>query len=158
MPRRVLVVTTDSGVAEDGTYRPGGLQLFSRLVVRALAESTRLDQMGVLSLLDSQEAMDGTLADLVATARAPNVKLRTHGCNGSRMRLGLTYLRERPHYELAIFLHINVARLGPLTPFSRLSLWLVGIEVRRRLGLHERQVVRMADPLLSISEFSTAEM
>jgi len=158
MPRRVLVVTTDSGVAEDGTYRPGGLQLFSRLVVRALAESTRLDRLGVLSLLDSQRAMDGTFSDLLATARSPNLDLRTHGCSGNRMRLGLKYLRERPGYDLAVFLHINVARLGLLTPFSRLALWLVGIEVRRRLPVHERQVVRMADPLLSISEFSTAEM
>jgi phosphatidylinositol alpha-1,6-mannosyltransferase len=158
MPRRVLVVTTDSGVAEDGTYRPGGLQLFSRLVVRALAESTRLDQLGVLSLRDSKRAMDSTFTDLMAASRTAKLDLRTHGCGGSRVQLGLTYMRERRRYDLALFLHINVARLALLTPFSRLSLWLVGIEVRRRLALHERTVVRMADPLLSISDFSTAEM
>jgi phosphatidylinositol alpha-1,6-mannosyltransferase len=158
MPRRVLVVTTDSGVADDGTYRPGGLQLFSRLVVRALAESTRLEQLGVLSLLDSQRAMEGTLNGLLAPSRAPGVSLRLHGCGGNRAQLGLTFLRERWRYDLALFLHINVARLGMLLPFSRLALWLVGIEVRRRLALHERMVVRLADPLLSISDFSTREM
>jgi phosphatidylinositol alpha-1,6-mannosyltransferase len=158
MLRRVLVVTTDSGVAEDGTYRPGGLQLFSRLVVRALAESPQLERLGALSLLDSQRAMEGTFVEALGGARAANLDLRTHGCSGNRVRLGLTYLRERRHYQMALFLHINVARLGLLTPFSRLSLWLVGIEVRRRLPVHERMVVRMADPLLSISEFSTAEM
>ena len=158
MVRRVLVVTTDSGVGEDGTYRPGGLQLFSRLVVRALVESTRLDQLGVLSLRDSQRAMEGTLSAVLAPAKAPKVTLAMHGCGGSRARLGLTYLRQRQFYDLALFLHINVARLAMLTPLSPLSLWLVGIEVRRRLAPHERFVVRRADPLLSISDFSTKEM
>ena len=158
MPRRVLVVTTDCGVGEDGTYRPGGLQLFSRLVVRALAESTRLTQLGVLSLLDSQRAMEGTLKDLLGSAKAPGLELMMHGCGGSRAQLGLTYLRQRWRYDLALFLHINVARLAMLTPLSPLSLWLVGIEVRRRLGPHERFVVRKANPLLSISDFSTKEM
>jgi len=158
MDRRVLVVTTDAGVGEDGTYRPGGLQLFSRLVVRALAESTRISHLGVVSLLDSQRAMDGTLQDLLAPAKAPQLKLSMFGCGGSRARLGLTYLQQRWRYDLALFLHINVARLAMLTPMSRLSLWLVGIEVRRRLAPHERFVVRRADPLLSISDFSTKEM
>ena len=158
MVRRVLVVTTDSGVGEDGTYRPGGLQLFSRLVVRALAESTRLEHLGVVSLLDTQRAMEGTLQDLLAPAKAPGLALTMHGCGGSRSRLGLTYLQQRFRYDLALFLHINVARLAMLTPLSPLSLWLVGIEVRRRLAPHERFVVRNADPLLSISDFSTKEM
>jgi phosphatidylinositol alpha-1,6-mannosyltransferase len=81
-----------------------------------------------------------------------------HGCGGSRARLGLTYLQQRRHYDLAVFLHINVARLAMFTPLSPLALWLVGIEVRRRLKPHERFVVRKADPLLSISDFSTKEM
>jgi phosphatidylinositol alpha-1,6-mannosyltransferase len=158
MPKRVLVVTTDCGVGEDGTYRPGGLQLFSRLVVRALAESPRLGQLGVLSLLDSQRAMEGTLQALLAPAKASRVDVAMHGCGGSRARLGLTYLQERMSYDLALFLHINVARLAMLTPVSPLALWLVGIEVRRRLAPHERFVVRRAHPLLSISDFSTREM
>jgi phosphatidylinositol alpha-1,6-mannosyltransferase len=158
MPKRVLVVTTDCGVGEDGTYRPGGLQLFSRLVVRALAESPRLAQLGVLSLLDSQRAMEGTLQALLAPAKASRVEVVMHGCGGSRARLGLTYLQERMSYDLALFLHINVARLAMLTPVSPLALWLVGIEVRRRLAPHERFVVRRAHPLLSISDFSTKEM
>ncbi len=158
MARRVLVVTTDSGVGEDGTYRPGGLQLFSRLVVRALAESVRLDQLGVVSLLDSQRAMEGTLEALLTSAKAPGVKLALHGCGGSRARLGLVYLQQRLRYDLALFLHINVARLALLTPLSPLSLWLVGIEVRRPLAPHEKFVVRNANPLLSISDFSTKEM
>jgi len=158
MDRSVLVVTTDAGVGEDGTYRPGGLQLFSRLVVRALAESTRIGHLGVVSLLDSQRAMDGTLHDLLAPAKAPQLSLSMFGCGGSRARLGLTYLQQRWRYDLALFLHINVARLAMLTPLSPLSLWLVGIEVRRRLAPHERFVVRRAAPLLSISDFSTKEM
>jgi phosphatidylinositol alpha-1,6-mannosyltransferase len=151
-------VTTDAGVGEDGTYRPGGLQLFSRLVIRALAESTSLTHLGVLSLLDTQPGMDHTLSALLAPSRAPQLGLGLHGCGGSRAQLALLYLRERWRYQLALFLHINVARLAVLTPFSRLGLWLVGIEVRRRLAVHERFVVRQADPLLSISDFSTKEM
>lgn len=155
---RVLVVATDCGVAEDGTYRPGGLQLFSRLVIRALAESDKIRELGVLSLVDSQRAMEQTLGGALAPTRSNRLDVRLHGCGRSRAMLALTYLKERPRYGLAIFLHINVARLGALTPFSPLALWLVGIEVRRRLGIHERFVVRKADPLLSISAFSTHEM
>src|SRR5581483_3440922 len=107
MDRRVLVVTTDAGVAEDGTYRPGGLQLFSRLVVRALAESTRLDRLGVLSLLDSQRAMDGTFSDLLATARSTGRGVRADGCSGNRMRVGLKNRRDRLGYDLAVFLQID---------------------------------------------------
>jgi phosphatidylinositol alpha-1,6-mannosyltransferase len=158
MGRRLLVVTTDCGMAEDGTYRPGGLQLFSRLVIRALVESTKIQALGVLSLQDSQRAMDKTLGGLLAPTKSAAMDLRLHGCGGSRVTLGLNYLRQRRRYDQAVFLHINVARLGVLTPLSPLSLWLVGIEVRRRLGPHERFVVRKADPLLSISTFSTQEM
>jgi phosphatidylinositol alpha-1,6-mannosyltransferase len=155
---RVLVVATDCGVSEDGTYRPGGLQLFSRLVIRALAESGKIQELGVLSLVDSQRAMERTLGGLLAPTKANRLDLRLHGCGGSRVKLGFTYLKQRPRYGKAIFLHINVARLGVLTPLSPLALWLVGIEVRRRLRIHERFVVRKADPLLSISAFSTREM
>ncbi len=158
MRDRLLVVATDCGVAEDGSYRPGGLQLFSRLVIRALCESNQIRELGVLSLVDSQRAMVETLAGLLAPTKSDRLELRLHGCGGSRAKLGLTYLKERLRYGKAIFLHINVARLGALTPFSPLALWLVGIEVRRRLRVHERFVVRMADPLLSISGFSTREM
>jgi phosphatidylinositol alpha-1,6-mannosyltransferase len=102
--------------------------------------------------------MEGTLTALLEPAKSPGVDLVMHGCGGSRLHLGLTYMRQRWRYDLALFLHINVARLAMLTPRSPLSLWLVGIEVRRRLGPHERFVVRKADPLLSISDFSTKEM
>src|ERR1051325_3895585 len=108
MVRRVLVVTTDSGVGEDGTYRPGGLQLFSRLVVRALAESKHLEHLGVLSLLDSQRAMDGTLQGLLSQAKAANLELATPGCGGRRARLGLSYLQQRWRYDLALFPPITV--------------------------------------------------
>ena len=151
-------MTPDCGLGEDGSYRPGGLQLFSRLVVRALAESTRLQRLGVLSLLDSQRAMKSTLHELLAPSRAPHLDIDLVGCEGSRPRLGLAYLRARWRYQIAVFLHINVARLAMLTPFSRLALWLVGVEVRRRLAPHERLVVHRAEPLLSISDFSATEM
>lgn len=158
MLRSVLVVTTDSGTLEDGSCKPGGLQLFSRLVVRALAESPRLTRLGVLSLVDGQSGMERALGPLLAASRSPNLEIVLRGCGGSRTRLGLTYLQQRWRYQLAVFLHINVARLAVLTAFSRLALWLVGIEVRRKLSPHERFVVRHADPLLSISDFSTSEM
>jgi phosphatidylinositol alpha-1,6-mannosyltransferase len=158
MIRRILIVTTDAGLASDGTYRPGGLQLFSRLVIRALAESVSLERLGVLSLLDSQTGVDRTLNALLAPVRSPQLNLDLHGCRGNRGRLALLYLREHWRYQLVLFLHINVARLAVLTPFSRVGLWLVGVEVRRRLSRHERFVVNRADPLLSISDYSTAEM
>jgi phosphatidylinositol alpha-1,6-mannosyltransferase len=158
MARRLLVVTTDCGMAEDGTYRPGGLQLFSRLVIRALAESAHVRVLGILSLRDSQRALDHTLRGILAPTMSAGLELRMHGCAGSRVALGATYLCWRFDYDDAMFLHINVARLGALTPLLPFALWLVGVEVRRRLRIHERFVVRRAAPLLSISTFSAQEM
>ena len=100
MARRVLVVTTDCGVGEDGTYRPGGLQLFSRLVVRALAESTRLGQLGVLSLLrqpagDGRDAEDAAGTREGAWARADDARVRREP-RAARAHLSAAALAVRP--------------------------------------------------------------
>src|SRR4051812_39519326 len=156
-PRSVLLVSPEFGVAADGTYRPGGVQLFSRLVARALAASPRLSCLAVWSLLDSQEAMERTLRPYLEAARDSAVQLEVRAFSGSRRRLALAWLRRRWGFDHAQFLHLGVARLAALTPLHGQSFWVVGIETRKRLSALERWVVRRAKPLLSISTFSSDE-
>lgn len=156
-PRSILLVSPEFAVAADGTYRPGGLQLFSRLVARALATSPRLSRLAVWSVLDSQEAMEKTLRPYLEAARAQGVELEVRGFGGSRKRLIFAWLPARWRFDHAQFLHLGVARVAALTPFHGASFWVVGVETRRRLSVLERWVVRRASPLLSISTFSSDE-
>jgi len=156
-PRSLLLVSPELGVAADGTYRPGGVQLFSRLVARALATSPRLSRLTVWGLLDDDVAMTRTLAPYLAAARARGLAIDVRGFGGSRRKMALAWLAARWRYHHAHFLHLGVARLAALTPLHRHSLWVVGIETRKRLDALERWVVRRAQPLLSISTFSSDE-
>lgn len=156
-PRSLLVVTSDFGVDDDGAYRPGGLAQFSRCVIGALATSSRLDRLAGWGLLDSQRGA-AWLRDhyLAGARRAKSVEVR--GFAGSRIRMAGAFLAERRQFDVVMFLHVGVGGLSILRPFGATTLWLVGIEVRRPLNWVERLTVRRADPLLSISRFSSDEM
>jgi phosphatidylinositol alpha-1,6-mannosyltransferase len=158
MHRDILLVTTDLGVDKSGTYRPGGMQLFSRMTLQALSESPDIQRLGVLSIVDTQEALDKTLRPRLTSGPQRTPRIELHGAGGNRRAFVARYLRERLRYRSAMFMHINVARLAILTPLLHSSTWLVGVEVRRRLALHERLALRLARPMLSISDFSTREM
>lgn len=148
---RVLVVAPDLGLESGGCYRPGGLALFSRLVVRALASAVEIKQLTVFSLLDTPGAAKAYQDYLDSAA----MRLDIQGFSGSKLRLTLSYLTQRRRHDLAMFTHIGVGQIAALTPFARTSLWIVGIESWRRLAFHERQIVRLAAPLLSISQYSS---
>jgi phosphatidylinositol alpha-1,6-mannosyltransferase len=154
---RVLVICPEFGATGDGLYKPGGLQQFSRCVFRALASSDDIGSLTGWGLLDSEPSVEWLrhryLADVI---RAKDVDMR--GFSGNRRQMGLSFLKSQARYDFIMFLHTGVARLAVLRPKGRSSLWLVGIDVRRHLGWRERFAVRRADPLLSISAFSSDEM
>jgi phosphatidyl-myo-inositol dimannoside synthase len=147
--RRILVVTPDLGLGEDGGHRPGGVALFARLVIQALATMNGLAELTTYSLLDTAPATWAHRTRLPGTVA---------GFAGSKLGLALAYLRACRRHDMAMFLHLGVGQLAALTPFARTSLWLVGIEAWRRLLPHERLVVRRAAPLLSISRFTSDEV
>lgn len=157
---RILLVSPECGVADDGTYRPGGIQLFSRLVARALAGAPGLRALTVWSLLDSERAMQRTLLPYLEAARVAGVgdlHLRVRGFGGSRRAMALAYPMARLRHDHAQFLHLGVGRLAVLAPLRPYSIWEVGIETRKRLNRLERTVLGRARPLLSISDYSSDE-
>jgi phosphatidylinositol alpha-1,6-mannosyltransferase len=156
-PRSILVVSSEFGVNDDGAYRPGGLTQFSRCVFGALATSSKLDRLAGWGLLDSQPGADWLQANYLAAARRAR-RVEVRGFAGRRMRMLGSFLAEQGRFDLVMFVYVGVGRLGVLRPFGATTLWLVGIEVRRRLSWVERHTVRRADPLLSISKFSSDEM
>jgi phosphatidylinositol alpha-1,6-mannosyltransferase len=156
-PRSILVVSSEFGVNDDGAYRPGGLAQFSRCVFGALATSSRITRLAGWGLLDSRQGADWMQARYLAGMRRARA-VEVTGFAGSRMRMTRSFLREQRAFELVMFIYVGVGRLSVLRPFGATTLWLVGIEVRRPLNWVERLVVRRADPLLSISKFSSDEM
>ncbi|MFO0746727.1 MAG: glycosyltransferase family 4 protein [Myxococcota bacterium] len=156
-PKRLLLISPELGVAEDGTYRPGGLQAFSRMVALALAGRRGLTALTVWSLLDSDRAMQRTLVPYLGTKKAPSVAIAVRGFGGDRRAMALAYPWARLRHDHAQFLHLGVGRLAALLPLLPYSLWEVGIETRRPLSLLERTLLARARPLLSISDFTSDE-
>lgn len=155
--RRLLIVTSDFAVNADGTYRPGGLQQFSRCVFRALATCSAIERLDGWTLLDDPGGAAFLERSYIARdARARAISVR--GFAGNRRRMALAYVAHAGAYDLSMFLHVGVGRLAVLRPGAPVCVWLVGIEVRRPLRWIERQAVLRASPLLSISAFSSDEM
>jgi phosphatidylinositol alpha-1,6-mannosyltransferase len=153
---RALVICPEFGVEEDGSYRPSGLAQFSRCVLRALATSSDIGELTGWGLLDTPIGVEWLRTNYLLGVTKTNVELR--GFAGNRRRMTLEFLRANHRYDIVMFLHTGVSRLSVLRPRRRSSLWLVGIDVRRRLKWQERFAVRQANPLLSISTFSNDEM
>jgi phosphatidylinositol alpha-1,6-mannosyltransferase len=154
VPRSILIVAPEFAIDADGTYRPGGLAVFARSVVEALAGARGLARLEAWGLLDTPAG----LGVFERHHRGSPTRVRARAFGGNRARMAVEFALRHLAFELVIFLHIGVGRLGVLRPFRRQSLWLVGIEVRRRLRADERFTVWRARPLLSISRFSSDEM
>jgi phosphatidylinositol alpha-1,6-mannosyltransferase len=154
VPRSILIVAPEFAIDADGTYRPGGLAVFARSVVEALTGAPGLARLEAWGLLDTPAG----LGVFERHHRGSPTRVRARAFGGDRPRMAVEFALRHLAFELVIFLHIGVGRLGVLRPFRRQSLWLVGIEVRRRLRADERFTVRRARPLLAISRFSSDEM
>jgi glycosyltransferase involved in cell wall biosynthesis len=154
VPRSILIVAPEFAIDADGTYRPGGLAVFARSVVESLAGAPGLARLEAWGLLDTPAG----LGVFERHHRGSPTRVRARAFGGDRPRMAVEFALRHLAFELVIFLHIGVGRLGVLRPFRRQSLWLVGIEVRRRLRVDERFTVRRARPLLAISRFSSDEM
>ncbi len=153
----VLVICPEFGVMPDGSYKASGLAQFARCVFRTLASSNNVGNLTGWGLLDSEDAAQWFRTRYLANVvRARDVELR--GFAGNRLRMGLSFLTTHQRYDMVMFLHTGVARLSFLRPRGRSSVWLVGVDVRRPLGWRERFAIKKADPLLSISTFSSEEM
>jgi phosphatidylinositol alpha-1,6-mannosyltransferase len=154
VPCSILIIAPEFAIDADGTYRPGGLAVFARSVVEALAGAPGLARLEAWGLLDTPAG----LGVFERHHRGSPTRVRARAFGGDRVRMAVEFALRHLAFELVIFLHIGVGRLGVLRGFRRQSLWLVGIEVRRRLRADERFTVRRARPLLSISRFSSDEM
>jgi phosphatidylinositol alpha-1,6-mannosyltransferase len=155
VPRSILIVAPEFAIDADGTYRPGGLALFARGVVQALAGAPGLVRLEAWGLLDAPEG----LAVLERHHRGTSTtRVRARAFGGDRLRMAVAFALGHLAFDLVIFVHVGVGRLGIVRGFLRQSLWLVGIEVRRPLRRDERFSVRRSRPLLAISRFSSDEM
>ena len=153
-PRSILVVAPEFAIDADGTYRPGGLALFSRCIVGSLAGAPGLERLEAWGLLDEVPG----IAIFEQHFAGLTTQVRTRAFAGNRRRMALEFALRNREFDLVAFLHIGVGRLGVLRGFRPQSLWLVGIEVRRTLRWYERFPIRRSHPFPAISKFSSDEM
>ncbi len=156
MSKKLLVITTEFGVEPCGSYRPSGMATFSRCVLKALVDSRRYGKVDAWGLCDSPGGAKWLERNYLQDGRGSACSV--NGYSGSRLALGVDFIRRNVRYDHVMFLHVNMARLHVFRPVLPHSLWLVGIEVRRRLAWYERMAVSRARPLLSISQYSSDTM
>jgi phosphatidyl-myo-inositol dimannoside synthase len=153
-PQSVLIVSSEFAIDPDGTYRPGGLQLFARCVVASLVGAPGVLRVAAWGLLDSQEGMD--VFRTYHIGKGSEVSVR--GFGGNRAAMLASFALQHWAYDLVIFLHVGMARIALLRFGLPHSAWIVGVEVRRPLTFTERLAFQTAAPLLSISKYSSDEM
>jgi phosphatidylinositol alpha-1,6-mannosyltransferase len=132
--------------------------MFSRMVLRILAGSSGVQNLTAWGLLEAQRDLEWMRENYLSNDRRAARTLRVRGFAGDRRRLALAFLAAHRKHDLVMFMHIGVGRLAPLRPLGKTSVWLVGVEVRRKLRWHEKLAIRRANPLLSISTFSSDAM
>lgn len=153
-PRSILVLSTEYAINADGTYRPGGLALFSRCVIGSLAGAHGLDRLEAWGLLDEPEGLNVFRSHFGDST----TRVSTRAFSGDRAGMAAAFALRHLAFDLVVFLHVGIGRLAILRGPLPLSFWIVGIEVRRPLRFFERWLVKRANPLLSISTYSSDEM
>lgn len=149
---RCLVVTPHLGLDSAGNIQPGGLQSFGRTVIRALAASPHLTQLGIWSQVE-QVVAAGQIEKIVQAHAQPSLEIKTRCFETNRVGLATSFLASmlRRHYDYVMYLHTNQAVLS-VVPFQvPYTVWEIGTEVYVPLSSLRYRAIKNADTLLSIS-------
>ena len=83
---RYLIVASQIGFSPSGSIIAGGLQQFSRCLVRALASSPSIKQLGIWSQVDEPEATQ-FIRNMVRVHAHEEIVLDVQGFGGNRTKL-----------------------------------------------------------------------
>ncbi len=135
----------------------GGIQTFSRCLVRALDElaGKRGWEVSVLALND--HGTSGLVNHYITPPHS-----RYQGFSGHRVRFVFSSLREAIRANVTIFGHVHFAPLAHaldmIRPVSKNYLTVYGIDVAKRLPFLRRSGATRMSKILSISAFTAKEM
>jgi hypothetical protein len=146
-----LLISPQFGLNADGTVVAGGLQVFSRMLARALASAPSLAQLSVWGLLDTPADAELLAKSIAAYAHA-GLQLRVRGFAGGRGQMALALLGEGRQYTEISYALVNQARLALLPGHRPYTVWEIGEELFAPLAWPERYALKHAKRLLSISQ------
>ena len=133
----------------------GGIQKMTRTLAHALFHISKAEHWGfrLFSLYD-------TRYDLMSQY-LPSENYT--GFNNSRVRLGLTSIKEASHADIVILNHINLSLIGIVIKLfnPQCQMWLIahGIEVWRPLNIIKRTFLnKCCDKIICVSSFTRKQM
>jgi phosphatidyl-myo-inositol dimannoside synthase len=149
--RRVLLLVTDAFDTQ------GGIQTFSRALIRAISEWCE-ETGGEAEVLVINDRLGRRAAgDYVASER-----VRCTGFSGSKLRFAAAAARGARRADLVVFGHAYFLRFAPLLRLANrraaFRLIVYGIEVWRRISWLRRSQLRRLDRIVSISRATWSRM
>ncbi|MGI9159896.1 MAG: glycosyltransferase family 4 protein [Saprospiraceae bacterium] len=132
--------------------RTGGIEKVNRAILRALADWQAAGQADVHAWSPCERGTD--------VRYLPADRLR--GYAGRRLQFMLDLVWRAPATDILLVSHVNLAPAALLLklryPRLRIVVWAHGIEVWRPLGWLKRRLLRQADQILSVSEYTRREI
>jgi glycosyltransferase involved in cell wall biosynthesis len=132
--------------------RTGGIEKVTRAILRALADWQAAGQADVHAWSPCERGTD--------LRYFPADRLR--GYAGRRLLFMLDLLWRPPPTDILLVSHVHLAPAALLlklrNPRLRIILWAHGIEVWRPLGWLKRRLLRQADQILAVSEYTRRQI
>jgi len=142
-----------------GAFGPaGGLEMYNRLLIKAFHQiaAERGGACEALLLLDEKRHFDARYFD-------PS-QPEPRGFAGSRPRFAASVLERTVRFrpDLIVFGHVNFSAIALLARalWPSAAQWFIthGIEVWRRMSVQQRLAVRLADRVLSVSDYTRRQL
>jgi len=153
---RYLIVASQLGFTPSGSIVAGGLQQFGRCLVRALASSPSIKQLGIWSQVDQPETKQ-FVRKMVQVYAHDQIALdvRGFGANRTKLTAAIAIANWRRTYDHVMYLLVNQSVLALLPGSLPYTVWEIGEELFQPLPFWKYQALYRASSLMSISTNTT---
>ena len=153
---RYLIVASQLGFTPSGSIVAGGLQQFGRCLVRALASSPSIKQLGIWSQVDQPETKQ-FVRKMVQVYAHDQIALdvRGFGANRTKLTAAIAIANWRRTYDHVMYLLVNQSVLALLPGNLPYTVWEIGEELFQPLPFWKYQALYRASSLMSISNNTT---
>jgi glycosyltransferase involved in cell wall biosynthesis len=153
---KYLAIASQLGFTPSGSVVAGGLQQFGRCLVRALASSPSIEQLGIWSQVD-QPGAEQFIRKMVLVYAHDNITLdvRCFGGNRAKLALSISLANWMRAYDHVMYMLVNQSVLALLPGGLPYTVWEIGEELFRPLPFWKYQALFRASSLMSISNNTT---
>lgn len=149
---RYLIIASQLGFTPSGSIVAGGLQQFGRCLVRALASSPSIEQLGIWSQVDQPDA-ELFIRKMAQVYAHDQIALDIRGFGGNRTKLAMATAEANwmRTYDHVMYLLVNQSVLSLLPGHLPYTIWEIGEELFQPLPFWKYQALYRASSLMSIS-------